>query len=629
MSIAVAKDFEKNRKLRMGLLWDGAHDKLAARQIREECGKDLLFYVNLFCWTYDPRRMEPDIPFITYPFQDDALLAIADCIRGGSDGVILKSRDMGASWVNLTCIEWFWHFRRGLSFLMISRNEDYVDKKGNPKSLFWKIDFLHRHQPKWLLPQGRWLGWNDPNRTMLHMENAETGSVIDGESTTGDAGRGDRRTAVFLDEFAAFEVKAGYDALSASRDTTRCRIVNSTPKGVGNAFYEIATKTAAKTIRMHWSQHPEKNRGLYASEREDENGPWKLKLLDGWTGRVTVREVGKDPREVAFPGEYPFILDGKIRSPWYDNECKRCVSQTEIGQELDIDFLGSDYQFFDVAQLEKYKKTYCREPLLVGTLAYDRELLVPKGFAEESKGGLLLWEKPGRDGRWDRKLRFVMGADVSAGTGASNSALALYERVTKTKWAEWTSSKWKPADFARFAYALGMWFNGALIVPDRSGPTGEVFVKELEKNGYPNLYYRKNEKKVGSPQTDEPGVWLNPQSKTTVMETYRDAMGNNKLVNRSVRAVDECGQYVRKMDGTIEHSGAASTQDPGGARTAHGDIAIADALANMELNGSPSETREVEPETPHNCLKARMDKSAWVVRQREAAASRELSEAWG
>ena len=57
MSIAVAKDFEKNRKLRMGLLWDGAHDRLAARQIREECGKDLLFYVNLFCWTYDPRRI--------------------------------------------------------------------------------------------------------------------------------------------------------------------------------------------------------------------------------------------------------------------------------------------------------------------------------------------------------------------------------------------------------------------------------------------------------------------------------------------------------------------------------------------------------------------------------------------
>ena len=344
---------------------------------------------------------------------------------------------------------------------------------------------------------------------------------------------------------------------------------------------------------------------------------------------MTVREVGKAPREAAYPGEYPFILDGKMRSPWYDNECKRCVSQTEIGQELDIDFLGSDYQFFDVAQLEKYKKTYCRDPLLVGTLAYDRDLLVPRAFAEESKGSLLLWEKPGRDGKWDRKRRFVMGADVSAGTGASNSALALYERVTKTKVAEWTSSKWKPADFARFAYALGMWFNGALIVPDRSGPTGEVFVKELEKNGYPNLYYRKNEKKVGSPQTDEPGVWLNPQSKTTVMETYRDAMGNNGIVNRSVRAVDECGQYVRKMDGTIEHSGAATTQDPGGARTAHGDIAIADALANMELNGSPSETREVEPETPHNCLKARMDKSAWVVRQREAAASRELSEAWG
>ncbi len=60
--------------------------------------------------------------------------------------------------------------------------------------------------------------------------NADNGSVIDGESTTGDAGRGDRRTAMFIDEYAAFDVTDGYRVLLASRDTTNCRGFNSTPE---------------------------------------------------------------------------------------------------------------------------------------------------------------------------------------------------------------------------------------------------------------------------------------------------------------------------------------------------------------------------------------------------------------
>jgi hypothetical protein len=264
--------------------------------LRKMCSEDLLFYINAFCWTYDPRLENPMVPFLTYEFQDETLLDLNDAV-GKRDICIKKSRDMGASWMLCALFEWRWHFKHGQSFLLVSRNEDYVDKPGNSKSLFWKIDYLIRNQPGWLLPRY--------TRTALRLTNEENGSAIDGESTTGDVARGDRRTAIGMDEFAAFDVDAGYKALASTRDATKSRIFNSTPDGVGNAFYDVAHSDAVKQVVLHWTKHPVKAQGLY---------------------------IGGD---------------GKPKSPWYDAECKRCIHPQEIAQELDIDFQGSDFQFFD------------------------------------------------------------------------------------------------------------------------------------------------------------------------------------------------------------------------------------------------------------------------------------------
>ena len=154
-----------------------------------------------------------------------------------------------------------------------------------------------------------------------------------------------------------------------------------------------------------------------------------------------------------------------------------------------------------------------------------------------------------------------------------------------------------PKDFARFSISLGRFFNKARIVPDRSGPTGEVFVKTLITESYGNVYYRRNEKKVSREVTSEPGVWLNPQQRTSVLEEYRDALGTFKIINRSKAAMKECLQFIRKMDGTIEHSGSINTQDPSGARSAHGDIVIADALANLDMSDSASQPDQTEADT--------------------------------
>lgn len=618
----VPKDFGANMRFRREMLEMCGRDPAAAAQVWTMCAEDILFYVNVFGWTYSPKDQGdfPLVPFITYAFQDDAIVSVADCLVSGRDCAVPKSRDMGASWIGLSVIEWRWHFQPFQSFLMVSRKQELVDDKGDPVALFWKIDFLHRNQPRWLLPTGRSLGWNDPNRKLMHIGNADNGSVIDGESTTGNLGVGDRRTALFIDEFAAFPTDDGYAVLRGTRDVTNCRIFNSTPRGQ-NAFYDVVEKTSARKIRLHWSQHPLKNPGMYQTGKDG-----LVELMDGFTGVVEASVAGeKETRRCRFPEDYPFRLDGKLRSPWYDRQCDRGASLAEIAQELDIDFLGSDYQFFEVTTIEALRKKYARAPLLTGDLEFDQETCEPKRFVENSRGKLRLWLTLDGDGRIALDRKFIMGADVSAGTGASNSVCSLVDKATGEKVAVWRDPNTLPNQFGRFSVALAKFFNRALIVPDRSGPTGEVMVKEVVRQGYGRVYYRRIEKKVGRTITDEPGVFLNPSARTTLLEDYRDALGTHKFVNRSDNGLLECLQFIRKQDGTIEHSAAANAQDPSGARTAHGDEVIADALCNLGLSDTESHRCVEEPEVPMGSL-------AWRQKQRRddllKAGSDKLGAGW-
>ena len=617
----VPKDFDANIAYRKELLQLAGADEQAAAQIKTMCAEDMLFYVNTFCWTYSPKDSisgYPLTPFITYEFQDEAMMELLNCIDTGQDAATPKSRDMGASWMGLTVIEWCWHFRDYLSFLMVSRKQDLVDDSGNPASLFWKIDFLHKSQPRWLLPEGRWLGKKDPNRKLLHLGNADNGSVIDGESTTGNLGVGDRRTALFIDEFGAFPTDDGYAVLRGTRDVTNCRLFNSTPRGQ-NAFYDVCTKTAARIIRMHWSRHPLKCLGLYESNKDT----GEVKLLDNYRGMVDVQAKGDaKPHKVMYPDKYPFVLDGKKRSPWYDLQCARCVTPAEVAQELDIDFLGSDYQFFDAETIEILRKKYCIPSLITGDLEYDPETCEPKRFREHKKGRMQLWLSLDKDGRVSKDRKFALGSDVSAGTGASNSVTCVVDRRTGEKVGVWKDPHTRPNPFAKQVIALAKFFNNGFMVWDASGPTGEVFTKQVIKRGYGNIYYRRNEKKVSREITTQPGYFLNPQAKTSVFEDYREALNSHRYINRSDSGMTECLQFIRKPDGSIEHAASANAQDPAGARTAHGDEAVADALACLGMEERQTIAESEAPEIPPGSL-------AWRIHQRIMNEQKALADVLG
>lgn len=623
----VPKDFDANLRFRKSMLEQCSQDPDFAAKVKRMCEEDILFYVNTFCWTYDPRKNIRKLPFITYPsFQDEAILRLADAIKSGKDYTVPKSRAMGASWIGLTVLEWFWHFQENMDFGLISRTENYVDQRGNSKCLMWKIDFLHANQPKWLLPTGRHLGDDDPNRKNLQLTNADTGSTFAGESTTGDIFRGGRLTALFIDEFAAFEVNDGFRTLRATRDVTHCRIFNSTPQGSAGAFYEIVHNSAAVRLDLHWSRHPEYRKGLYQSYKGDD-GEYHLELLDTeFEGEVEVLRKGEKETWIAkFPEEYPFILDGKLRSVWYDHECARCISEQEIAQELDIDFLGSEFQFFDPETIRKLEEKYCMPPVWTGDIVYDSATLEPLELRENPEGSLMLWFDPGHAEIAPVERSYVVGSDVSQGTGASNSVTSIADITSGEKVAVWRNPNVYPRDFADVTVALAKFFNNALSIWDASGPTGQTFTKRIIETGYGNIYYRKPEDRVDQTPSSQPGYFLNPDARASLLSEYRSALGDHKFVNRSRSGMEECLQFIVQPGGKVEHNQAANSQDPSGARTAHGDEAIADALANKGL-WEKSQNREGQRQEPP------IGSLAWRMQWKEsdeAAVGSELGDGWG
>jgi hypothetical protein len=527
----------REEMIRMGN--EGAKEKSALLSM---CAQDPLFYLNAFGWTYDPRLAVSTVPFITYPYQDDAILQVIECIEKGEDLLVAKSRDMGASWIILVTFEWMWRFRHGQSFLVVSRNEDYVDKAGNPKSLFWKFDFLHKNMPGWLLP--------NMTRTRLRMSNDDNGSSIDGESTTGDVARGDRRTAIMLDEFAAFESTDGYRALSATRDATRCRIFNSTPAGSSNAFYDLSQKQDIRQVRMHWSQHPVKADGMYTD------------------------------------------ASGKARSPWYDRECRRCANATEIAQELDIDFAGSDYLFFDASMIDRLVAQTGAPPYVRGELEFDPQTLEPTAFTEHGNGKLKLWIRPTLGLKLPEDRNYAIGVDIATGTGSSNSAIAIGDCLTGEKVGEYVNPKIRPDELGRLAVSLGRWFKGmqneAYMVWEAPGP-GRNFGDVVMQAGYRNVYYRKNELSITAKAGTVPGWWPTKDEKRALYGEYRRALNEGEFQNRSVDALRECKEIVYTDSGWVIHGRSLATPDPSGARENHGDRPTADALCWKGMRGKASQ----------------------------------------
>ena len=216
--------------------------------------------------TSDPRNVELGLPanspFILFPKQIECIDWVMDRWKGREPGLIEKSRDMGMSWLTMALACTLCLFYEGMGIGFGSRKEEYVDKIGAPKSLFYKARMFMAN-----LPVEFRGGWDkDKHAPHLRLTFPETGSNISGES--GDnIGRGDRTSIYFVDESAYLERPQLIEAsLSA---TTNCRIDLSSVNGMNNTFAEKRHSGRVKVFIFDWRDDPRKDEAWYNKQKAE------------------------------------------------------------------------------------------------------------------------------------------------------------------------------------------------------------------------------------------------------------------------------------------------------------------------------------------------------------------------
>ena len=220
--------------------------------IKEYYKDHIADFISDFAMTVDPRvsgkGRNPVMPLILMPRQRELVDWIIAMWRGGDPGVLVKCRDVGASWIAFAIAVSLCIFHRNMMLGFGSATEDKLDSTTNPDTLFFKGRMFLEN-----LPEEFRGGWNlKKNSTHMGLTFPETRSSISGDA--GDRmGRGGRKAIFFVDESAHLMRPALVDA--AISMSTDCRIDMSSVNGSANPFADKARRYAGTKHRFDFEWH--------------------------------------------------------------------------------------------------------------------------------------------------------------------------------------------------------------------------------------------------------------------------------------------------------------------------------------------------------------------------------------
>ena len=515
-------NLQENSIYRVKLLNEAENNPEYQNAIRELCKDDILLWINLFCWTKDPRKEIDVLPFVCYEaYQKDYILEIQSAIDNQYDELTEKTRDMGVSWMILYVFTHKFLFENGSDFRVGSRKEDYVDKLNEIDTLLEKVRFNLKKQPKWLLPEGFDF---DKHCGYMRIINPENGNAIVGESANEFFGSGGRRKAILLDEYAKWETRVAEAAWTATGDVAKCRFPVSTPVGSGNKFAMLAggTQEKIKKLTLHWTLHPEKSKDAYYMD-----GAVKILVLNS-----------KEAFELWKTGV-------RVRSPWYDMEAER-RSEADLAQEVDIDYLKSGHPFFNLVVLNKQKVwTYIKRSSPSGVIPYGHHircsLVEIDGkieLRETEDGWLRIYELP------KTEYQYVVSGDISEGMEKGDECfLTVRDKVTRNVVA-CANGLYSPTDdFDIKLQKTGKLYNKAKVAPENNNH-GYAVCQNL-KNMDCDLYYTERKNDKGVVTVNKAGWLTDNKSRPEMLDQFEEEIRGNSIELRDEILINQCKTFVK------------------------------------------------------------------------------------
>lgn len=617
----VKKNVEYRRRL---------HSKITKDEGLQKAFLELCFIMpeiafNSCLWTFDPRQPAGlrNRPFILRPKQGLAVRVLKEAIDQSSNNLcqdvsINKSREEGATEIIVKLLALYWTLCPESMFLIGSRKEDYVDRAGTDiinvtegnrvvgdhKCLFHKVLYAIAHMPLWMQP--RW------NKTHMHFENIDNGSVIDGESTNENFGAGDRRLAILLDEFGRVDHSIAKNIRDTINDTSNCIIYNSTHfYGAGHPFNKIVKSKAIKTIILPWYENPEKNAGLYKSPDINEieivdidyyrnicpevfdsvEANNIFKYSDFETKFLSTSGPVQDKlKDIRFIADGCEPIPGDLRSPWHDRQEQR-RTRRDLSQNIWMNPTGASDMYFDAVVNDRIRAKFLSPPKETGEIKYEytQDSRIKRVWFDK-KGGRkrLQWWGQLFKSRPNQSHNFILASDISLGTGASNSVCSIMDVNTNELVGVWACPETTPENFADQVIAIAKWVGGATkpyIIWENNGGHGINFGRRIVKFHHYYLSYTDTNEVTKTRKRGSKWGWnSNTERKDDILSALRIALAESLKTNKDHKwitiydedTIDELDDYIYYESGQIGSSESADEKT--GARSRHGDRVIALAL---------------------------------------------------
>lgn len=600
--LVVPKEHGPHLEYREKLLKKAENDPVLQKDLLAACKESLIYWVNTFCFTKHEFETDPVTgkqtpaevthwPFNTWEIQDKAFDWLEERFYLGEDGLVHKSREMGASWKCVAFFHWLWLFRPDTELREMSRVEQLVDSP-IAKSLFYKHDYINLWSPDWMRPPGiSQRGKN--NRTKLRIFNELNNSTIAGEATGQHAMRADRAAAILLDEFAA--VDNGNEIRTSTTAVTPCRIVNSTSIGAGTEYARWKKSGQIKVFSLMFWDHPQKGKGRFVLQDE-------------------------------------ITKNYSISSPWFERMKERCTDK-ELAQEVLGEDLEAGDTFFDLSLIDRHIALFAKPPKSSWNIKLKDKIpnaeiknilrrrdLKAYDIRKVKEGKLDVWTEL-IDGRPDQSKTYIFGIDTSKGQGASESVISIKCKQTGEIVAKWRCRNTPPYEFARIITALSLWVGGSnpqrlpYLKWENNGPGWDLGRLLVHEFNYPFYYRSETIGKVGVKKTDKYGYHMSRESKELLLRAYERALKQGLITNHDEQSLEQAKYYIYYPDGGV---GPADLTDKKAAdKLLHGDRVIADALT--------AEDREVakpkitQPTAPYK---------SWQWRFNQFKKSKQKSKGW-
>lgn len=428
-------------------------------------------------------------------------------MHGEGRCILLKARQLGATWVACAYAVWVAVCKPGSRILVYRQKQDEsVENVIRCWRLFQSLPPHLQMGVRVLKPARGHL----PNGGEVELEFSDgRSSKIVAMSSATASGHGSTAALVLMDEFSRMDnaadiMKAVQPAAGAQGKIVIVSTANGRSDeetGEGNHFHWLwstAEESGFSTRFLPWSLHPDRDEWWYEHNPE-------------------VRGLRPHERAEQYPAD--------------EDEAFRLTNRV----------------YFDPDDLDWYRAHRKIMPLRRGDFqVVDADRAAR--FAESARGSTSVFRPP------DPAGTYAIGADVATGRGLDYSAAYVIDLGTMELCAEF-HGRVDAALYAEQLHYLGRWYNSALIAVETAGGYGEAVIIALRdgvkgRPAYKPLYRHVLSSRHDRPEVKPYGFPTNSKTRPLITDGLRLALAERVLPGVPQGLLREMQSFIRHDSGT-------------------------------------------------------------------------------